>query len=89
MDINNKLDELFHLLDQDENICKMVSLKKKITQEEIDLIKKYRLNMTIDNKKKLYNNKLINEYLTLENNINYLILEINTRFKRSKHNACN
>lgn len=88
MNINTKLEELFNLLDMEENIVKIAELKKKITQEEINLIQNYRLNPTIENKTKLYNNKIIKEYLSLENNINYLILEINKRFKRS-HHACN
>ena len=83
MEINKKLDELFNLLDQEENIKKINKLKTKITDKEIKLINDYRNNPTIENKKKLYENKVINEYLTCESNINYLIMEINNKFKRS------
>ncbi len=89
MDINKLLNELFFILDKDENINKMNDLKKEITSQEIDLINNYRCNPTIDNKKKLYENELINEYLTCESNINYLIMEINNKFKRRGKHACN
>ncbi len=84
MYIDKKLSELLSLLDKDDNIKKIKKLKTKITDEEIKLVNEYRLNPTISNKKKLYDNKVINEYLTCESNINYLIMEINNKFKRSK-----
>lgn len=84
MNINKKLDELFLLLDNDSNIKRITELKNKITDKEINLINTYRANPTIDNKKKLYDNKVINEYLTCESNINYLIMAINSELKRSK-----
>ena len=88
--MNNKLlDELFVLLDKDDNIKKIKKLKTKITDKEINLINEYRNNPTINNKKKLYENKIINEYLTCESNINYLIMEINSKFKRRKSCASN
>lgn len=89
MNIDKKLDELFFLLDKDENIIRMKELKNNITDKEINLIKEYRLNPTLDNKKKLYDNKIINEYLTCESNINYLIMEINNKFKKRGKHACN
>ena len=89
MDINKKLDELFSLLDNDENIKKIKELKTKITDNEIKLIKEYRDNPTILNKKKLYDNEIINEYLIRESNINLLIMEINNKFKRRGKHACN
>lgn len=84
MNIDKKLNELFSLLESDENIKKIKKLKNNITDTEINLIKEYRNNPTITNKKKLYDNKVINEYLILESNINYLIMEINSKFKRRK-----
>jgi hypothetical protein len=89
MNINKLLDELFNLLDNDINIKKIKKLKSKITNKEIELINLYRNNPTVENKKKLYENKVINEYLTCESNINYLIMEINNKFKRRKSCACN
>ena len=89
MNINKLLDELFNLLDKDINIKKIKKLKSKITNKEIELINEYRNNPTVENKKKLYENKVINEYLTCESNINYLIMEINNKFKRRNSCACN
>lgn len=89
MDINQKLDELFTLLDNDENIKKLKRLKSKITDKEISLIKNYRDNPTVSNKTKLYDNEIINEYLTCESNLNYLIMGINSKFKRRKSCASN
>ena len=83
-EINNKLNELFNLLDDNENIKKIQELKNKISDKELDLINSYRNNPTIENKKKLYDNKVIDEYLKSESNINYLIMQINNKFKRSK-----
>ena len=89
MNIDKKLNELFDLLDENKYIKKITKLKTKITSKETTLINNYRDNPTITNKKKLYENKIINEYLTCESNINYLILEINNKFKRSKSCASN
>ena len=89
MNIDKKLDELFLLLDNNPDIKKISKLKKKITNNELDLINDFRNNPTISNKKRLYDNKSINEYLICESNINYLILEINNKFKRSKSCASN
>ena len=83
MNINKKLDELFELLDNNSDIKRINELKQEITDKEIELINNYRNNPTIDNKKKLYDNKTINEYLTCESNINYLIMAINSKLKRS------
>ena len=82
MNIDKKLDELFILLDNNPDIKKIEELKKKITKKELDLINEYRSNPTLINKKKLYDNKIINDYLICESNLNYLIMEINNKFKR-------
>ena len=82
--INEKLDELFNLLDQNSDIKQIMDIKKKITSKEIQLINDYRSNPTVEKKKGLYQNQIINDYLLCESRINYLILEINQKFKRSK-----
>ena len=89
MNIDKKLEELFKLLDNNQDIKKIDKKKKKITNKELELINEYRNNPTISNKKKLYDNKIINEYLISESNINYLIMEINNKFKRRKSCASN
>ena len=89
MNIDKKMNELFIILDSDENIQKIKELKLKISDKELELINNYRNNPTIENKKKLYENEIINEYLICESNINYLIMEINSKFKRRKNCANN
>ena len=89
MNIDKKLDELFTLLDKNKDIKKIKDLKEKITDKEITLINNYRNNPTIENKKLLYDNLLINEYLIAESNLNYLIMEINSKFRRRKNCAGN
>ena len=89
MNIEKKLDELFSLLGKNEDIKKINELKEKISDKEISLINNYRNNPTIENKKLLYDNLLINDYLIAESNLNYLIMEINNKFKRRKSCAGN
>lgn len=84
MNIDKEMDELINLLDNNYYIKKIKVLEKKITNKELCLIEKYRNNPSVQNKKVLYDNEIINEYLICESNINYLIMEINNRFKRSK-----
>lgn len=84
MDLNKKLDELFILLDNQEDIKEIEKLKKEIGEEELTIIQNFRNNPTILNKQKLYENKVICDYLKHENQINYLIMQINAKFKRSK-----
>lgn len=84
MEYNEKLDELINLLDNYDVIKKIDILKDKITDKEINLINNYRDNPTIENKKKLYDNLVINEYLKCESELNFLIMQINNKFKRSK-----
>ena len=85
MFINEKMNELFNLLDKQEDIKRINLLKKEITDKEISLINIYRNNPTVENKKVLYKNKIIRDYLVSENNINFLILQINSKFKRRKN----
>ena len=84
MYINEKLNELFDLLDNNNDIKKINELKKRITDVELKIVNDYRNNPDVNNKIKLYDNSVIKEYLICENNINYLIMEINKKFKRRK-----
>ena len=86
MFMNEKLNELLDLLDNYESIKEIEKLKKEISTDEIALINNYRTNPTIENKKKIYENTKLKKYLLLETDINYLIMEINNKFKRS-HNC--
>ena len=60
---------------------KALSLIKKFNKSK-ELYEKYNDNKSFTNsKKELMNNKLIKEYLELQNEINILILHINNRIK--------
>ena len=85
-EINQKLEELFSILDNDIEIRELLELKKNITSDDIKLIDNYRLEPTLQNKKKIYENEKLQKYLLLETEINYLIMEINQKFKRG--NCC-
>ena len=82
--MEEKLEELLNLFNNNKDIQTISLLKNKITDKEKNLIMEYRLNPNIENKKKLYENDIIKEYLICENNLNYLIMEINKKFKRRK-----
>lgn len=84
MNLEQKLTEIYDSLDKLDDIKKIDKLKKQITDKELNLINEYRNNPTIINKKRLYENEIINDYLVCENNINYLIMQINAKFKRRK-----
>ena len=85
-ELNKKLDELFDILNQYPDIIEMIRLKKEIIDDDIALINNYRLNPTVSNKEKIYQNEKLKEYLMLESSVNYLIMEINKHFKRG--NCC-
>lgn len=78
-----KINELLDLLDQNENIKEIQVLKNNISKETLDLIKEYQENPTIELKQKILNDKDYKKYLECETNINYLIMNINKKFKRS------
>ena len=78
-----KINELLDLLDQNENIKEIQVLKNTISKETLDLIKEYQENPTIELKQKILNDKDYKKYLECETNINYLIMNINKKFKRS------
>lgn len=80
MYMEEKLEELLNLFNNNKDIQTISLLKNKITDKEKNLIMEYRLNPNIENKKKLYENEIIKEYLICENNLNYLIMEINKKF---------
>ena len=51
-DVYIKLDEIFNLLDQYPSIENLKKIKKKITEDEIEVINHYRLQPSVLNKKK-------------------------------------
>ena len=82
--MEEKLEELFKLFDNNQDIQNINIIKNKITNQEKELIMNYRNDQSILNKKRLYENEIIKKYLISENNLNYLIMEINKKFGRSK-----
>lgn len=77
-----KLHELYELLDNLDCIKNLEQIKNNLDDELIDLINDYRLNPTVEKKKKLYQNNLFLAYIKNETELNYLIMEINSKFKR-------
>jgi len=88
MELDKLLDELIEVLDNNSNIKKMNEIKKNINKETLDLINEYRMNPSVSNKKKLYQDKVFLEYIECESNINYLIMVINQKFKLSRGKSC-
>ena len=83
-ELYKKLDELFALLDHNEYLNNLNNLKNKIDDNTLKLITEYRNNSSITNKKRLYDNELIRNYLKNEVELNYLIMGINSKFKRRR-----
>lgn len=81
----NKLDELFKLLDNLDCIKNLERIKNINDPILLELINKYRNNPSIENKKELYKNELFLEYIKNEQELNYLIMEINNKFKRGNN----
>ena len=77
-----KINELLDLLDQNENIKEIEVLKNKISKETMDLIKEYQDNPSVELKNKILSDKDYKKYLECETNINYLIMNINKKFRR-------
>ena len=88
MEMNLELDKLINILDNDSRIIRLEELKKIITSDkefmndfnelkELDVYS----NEYKELKKKLFSNEYFKEFKELEQEINYLILEINNRLK--------
>ena len=78
----SKINELLDLLDQNENIKKIEVLKNNISSSTISLIREYQENPSIELKEKILSDKDYKKYLECETNINYLIMNINKKFRR-------
>ena len=92
MDIEliTKIDELINIFDNSPEIKKLDKLKKELYQDQElkDLITKYQeyrdtsySGDKVKIKKEIINNKLVNEYKKLEEQLYFLVLEINKRLK--------
>ena len=91
IELSNKMDKLFRMIDDEDCIKKNSCLFKKVLDNKdlVNKIKEY--NLTKDNNLRLeiYKNKEIIDYKKNENDINLLIMEINREFKnRFKRSEC-
>lgn len=87
-DINIKMNELVNLLNSDDRIRRLYVLKKELKKDDnlikkIELLRKYNeyTNEYLKIKKEIFENTKFVEYKELENEINFLILEINQKLK--------
>jgi len=87
MKYNDLLNELFDLLDKNKDIIKLREIKPKLLTNSKLLadIETYQVTKSIALKKKLYTYPEYLEYLHLENNLNFLILEIKNRQSIAKN----
>ena len=82
MKYNDLLNELFDLLDENQDIKRIKTLKGKLInnpelQNNLSLYKETR---SVESKKKLYENQDYVKYLESENNIRLLIADIKKKF---------
>lgn len=87
-DINIKMNELVNLLNSDDRIRRLCVLKEELKKDDnlikkIELLRKYNeyTNEYLKIKKEIFENTKFVEYKELENEINFLILEINQKLK--------
>ena len=86
-----KIENVKTNLDKTEQVKKIKRLNKELSNNKELLNKIERYNMTQDEKlhQEIINNKFFREYKLSENEINYIILEINSRLKRiTKKGTC-
>lgn len=86
-----KVDDLKKELDNTKEIKHIKELNNRIkdNKELISLIEKYNLTQDENIKKQIINNEFFKEYKISENEINYLILEINSKLKKiNKKGSC-
>ena len=88
-ELNLKIDNLIDILNKDERIIKIEKLKNKITSNK-ELLNKIEKLKELDKysdeyislKKELFNDKDFVSFKELENEIDFLILEINNHIKK-------
>ncbi len=87
--LQSRLDDLINVIDADSRIREITKLKAKLTNNnqivsEIDKINEFDIysEQFKNSKKELYNNSDYVKYQKLENEIHFLILDINSRLNR-------
>ena len=87
----DKIENLKLELDNSKEVKHIKELNSKIkdNKELISLIEKYNNTQDESIKEEIINNKFFREYKLSENEINYIILEINSKLKQiSKKGTC-
>ena len=82
MELYNKISDLKKMLDKEKSIIDIKSIQNKIVLDK-------ELVSNIHNSNYDKNNELICKYRHLENEINYIILEINMYLKKELVGGCN
>ncbi len=77
------IEKLEYSLEKDSTIIKIKELQSKIYADKnlLLLIEEYKLSKKEDIKRQIYQNKEFCEFKRLENDINIMILEINSKLK--------
>ena len=86
-----KVENLKLELDNSKEVKHIKELNSKIkdNKELLNLIEKYNSTQNESIKEEIINNKFFREYKLSENDINYIILEINSKLKQiSKKGSC-
>jgi len=86
-----KIENLKKELDNSKEVkhIKELNSKLKDNKELISLIEKYNNTQDESIKEKIINNEFFREYKLSENEINYIILELNSKLKQiSKKGSC-
>ena len=90
-EIIDKVEIIKKNLDNTKEVKHIKELNKKINeiQELIELIKKYNYTQDENIKKQIIEDEFFKEYKKSENEVNYIILEINSKLKQiSKKGSC-
>ena len=78
-----------NICDYSKEFLNWVKLSEEETNELISLIEKYNSTHEESIKEQIINNEFFKEYKISENEINYIILEINSKLKQiSKKGSC-
>ena len=81
--MNKLIDELITLISNNNDFQEMVKYQKRIDNHTKELIKEYHINKSIELKKEILKDHNYKEYLKYADNFNYLVMQINQKFKRS------
>ena len=86
-----KIENIKKELDNSKEVKHIKELNNKIkdNKELLNIIEKYNNTQSESIKKEIINNEFFREYKLSENEINYIILEINSKLKQiSKKGSC-